>query len=67
MVDSKQVQDGGLQVMHVNTVLGNVVAVRISSSVGPFPLLPPPPAIHMEKHRGWWSRPKLFAVSLPWQ
>ena len=34
MVDSKQVQDGGLQVMHVNTVLGNVVAVRISSSVG---------------------------------
>ena len=56
MVNAQAVQDGGLQVVDVDRIFEDVVAVVVGLAEG-MPGLMPPPAIHMVKQRGWWSRP----------
>ncbi len=47
----------GVQVVDVDLVLDGVVAVVVGGAVAECPALTPPPASHMVKPSGLWSRP----------
>ena len=52
VVDTQALQDGCLQIMYVDRIFGDVVAVIILSP-NVRPGLMPPPASHIVKQRGW--------------
>ena len=52
MVDSQAVQNGGVEVVNVDGILGDVVAVVVRLAVADIRALMPPPAIQMVKQRG---------------
>ena len=52
VVDAEAVQDRGLQVVHVDRLIHDVVAVVVGFAVDADPRLMPPPAIHIVKQRG---------------
>ena len=56
MVDAQAVENGGMQIVDVDGIGYYVVTVVVGFAELK-PRLTPPPAIHMVKQRGWWSRP----------
>ena len=59
MIQSQQVQDRGVQVVDVDFVLGRVIAVVVGARRSARPPLTPPPASHIVKPSGLWSRPSV--------
>ena len=56
VVEAQQVQHGRVQIVDVHAVLDGVVAVVVGGAVV-MPPFTPPPAIHIVKPYGLWSRP----------
>jgi len=56
VIDTEAAQDRRLHIVYVDRIGDDVIA---KSSVWPItaPRFIPPPANHMVKQRGWWSRP----------
>ena len=52
VIDAQAVQDGRVQVVHVDRIAGDVVAVVVGLADDVMPGLMPPPAIHIVKQRG---------------
>ncbi len=57
VVDPQAMKHRGVQVVHVDGIVDDVVAIVVGLAVDVMPGLMPPPASHMVKQRGWWSRP----------
>ena len=56
MVNTQAVEDRRMQVVDMDGVVGDVVAVIVRFAECDSGLMPPP-ANHIVKQRGWWSRP----------
>lgn len=56
VVDAQTVQDRRLQIVDVDRILDDVVGQVVGLPNDGPPRIPPP-ASHIVKHRGWWSRP----------
>ena len=56
MIVAEEVENGGVEIADVEGVLYDVVAEVVGLSEDGPPRVPPP-AIHIVKQRGWWSRP----------
>ena len=59
MVEAEEMQDRRLQIMDVDRVLVDMEAEIIGARRRSCRGLMPPPASHIEKAVGWWSRPRL--------
>ena len=57
VVDPEEVEDGGVDVVDVEAVLDGVEAQFVGRRRTVWPSWTPPPAIHMVKAVGLWSRP----------
>ena len=62
MVQAEQVQDRGVQVVDVQPVFDGAQAEFVGRRRSSDRLSTPPPAIHMVKPVGLWSRPLPFSL-----
>ncbi len=56
-IKAQEVEDGGLEIVDGDRVLGDLV-IQVVSSAREMPGLNPPPATQRVKQWGWWSRPR---------
>ena len=57
MIDAKQAQDRGLEVVNRHGIFRDAISKIVGLAEAKASALTPPPANQLVKQRGWWSRP----------